>query len=209
MEGSDVICGSPMRIRVGLNVNKPLRRVLKLRTALGDELLISFTYERFPNFCYLCGRLNHLSKSCDKQLKADFIDPRKDTPFGPWLKANNPNNIRPRIQGFSGPSATSVRGRPFFIHPSQRHNEALGQPPVRGTNIFDCFNEHPPTPYHIPQSADINDRPIVELPRDRGALDNMVQSRGIGDNIGGYCSTSVAAYRDIIGRYEVNVLYNA
>ncbi|KAL0349902.1 UNVERIFIED_CONTAM: Flavonoid 3'-monooxygenase [Sesamum radiatum] len=37
----------------------------------------------------------------------------------------------------------------------------------------------------------------------------MVQSRGIGDNIGGCCSTSVAAYRDIIGRYEVNIFYNA
>ncbi|KAK4406295.1 WAT1-related protein [Sesamum angolense] len=30
----------------------------------------------------------------------------------------------------------------------------------------------------------------------------MVQSRGIGDNIGGCCSTSVAAYWDIIGRYK-------
>ncbi|KAL0457605.1 UNVERIFIED_CONTAM: hypothetical protein Slati_0387700 [Sesamum latifolium] len=35
----------------------------------------------------------------------------------------------------------------------------------------------------------------------------MVQSCGIGDNIGRYCSTSVAACRDINGRYQANILY--
>ncbi|KAK4420218.1 hypothetical protein Salat_2434800 [Sesamum alatum] len=37
--------GSSLRIRVGIDVNKPLRRIMKLRTAIGDESLISFTNE--------------------------------------------------------------------------------------------------------------------------------------------------------------------
>ncbi|KAL0404508.1 UNVERIFIED_CONTAM: hypothetical protein Sradi_2091600 [Sesamum radiatum] len=53
MEDKSGFWGSSLRIHVALDVNKPLRRVMKLRTTLGDEH-ISFTYERLPNFCYLC-----------------------------------------------------------------------------------------------------------------------------------------------------------
>lgn len=37
--------GSSLRIRVGLIVNKPLKRVLKICMALGTRRLILFTYE--------------------------------------------------------------------------------------------------------------------------------------------------------------------
>lgn len=41
---------SPLRIHVGLNVNKSLKRILKICMALGTERLILFTYERCPTF---------------------------------------------------------------------------------------------------------------------------------------------------------------
>ncbi|KAL0454591.1 UNVERIFIED_CONTAM: hypothetical protein Slati_0798300 [Sesamum latifolium] len=56
--------GSSVRVRVSVDVTKPLKRALKVRTVLGDEQLITFTYERLPNFCYLCGCLGHLSRQC-------------------------------------------------------------------------------------------------------------------------------------------------
>ncbi|KAL0387439.1 UNVERIFIED_CONTAM: hypothetical protein Sradi_2625700 [Sesamum radiatum] len=80
------VWGSSMRIRVSMEVSKPLR-VLKLRTTLGDEQLLSFTYERLPNFCYLCGCLGYLSKFCELRFAEDFTDPGEATPFGPWMRA--------------------------------------------------------------------------------------------------------------------------
>ncbi|KAL0361212.1 UNVERIFIED_CONTAM: hypothetical protein Sradi_3805700 [Sesamum radiatum] len=83
------VWGSSMRLRVHLDITKPLKRVLKLRTTLSDEQLLSFTYEKLPNFCYLCGHLGHLSKFCDLRFTDDFTDPGEATPFGPWLRATN------------------------------------------------------------------------------------------------------------------------
>ncbi|KAL0430791.1 UNVERIFIED_CONTAM: hypothetical protein Sradi_0705100 [Sesamum radiatum] len=61
--------GATLRIRVGINVSKPLRRILKLRTTLGAESTITFTYERLPNFCYWCGHLGHIMKYCECQYE--------------------------------------------------------------------------------------------------------------------------------------------
>ncbi|KAL0412097.1 UNVERIFIED_CONTAM: hypothetical protein Slati_3799400 [Sesamum latifolium] len=58
--GSDKLWGLSLQIRVSLNITKPLYRVLRLRTAVGDDHIVSFTYEKLPNFCYLCGCLGHL-----------------------------------------------------------------------------------------------------------------------------------------------------
>ncbi|KAL0431916.1 UNVERIFIED_CONTAM: hypothetical protein Sradi_0817600 [Sesamum radiatum] len=49
--------GLYMRFRVAIDVIKPLPRILKLRMVMGDKQLVSFIYERLPNFCYWCGRL--------------------------------------------------------------------------------------------------------------------------------------------------------
>ncbi|KAL0458851.1 UNVERIFIED_CONTAM: hypothetical protein Slati_0512300 [Sesamum latifolium] len=78
-----------MRMRVSIDVTKPLKRVFKLRTTLGDELLLSFTYEKLPNFCYLCGCLGHLSRFCELRFADDFIDSGEATPFSLWLRATN------------------------------------------------------------------------------------------------------------------------
>ncbi|KAK4415825.1 hypothetical protein Salat_2689900 [Sesamum alatum] len=55
------------------------KRALKIRTVLGDEQLISFTYERLPNFCR---RLGHLSRLCELQFQEGFCDPGDNPPFG-------------------------------------------------------------------------------------------------------------------------------
>ncbi|KAL0326477.1 UNVERIFIED_CONTAM: hypothetical protein Sangu_1725700 [Sesamum angustifolium] len=86
-DSSGDIWGSSVRIRVSIDITKPLKRALKLRTVLGDEHLVTFTYERLPNFCYLCGCLGHLARQCETQLQDDFRDPRENSPYGNWLCA--------------------------------------------------------------------------------------------------------------------------
>lgn len=57
--------GANMRVRVRLNITKPLKRVLKIRGSDGEEIVVSFSYERLPNFCYLCGKMGHILRECE------------------------------------------------------------------------------------------------------------------------------------------------
>ncbi|KAL0283171.1 UNVERIFIED_CONTAM: hypothetical protein Sangu_2906700 [Sesamum angustifolium] len=82
LDGGGEDWGSYIRIRVVIDITKPLIRALKIRTVLGDEQLVTFTYERLLNFCYLCGCLGHLSRQCELQFQANFCDPGSNSPFG-------------------------------------------------------------------------------------------------------------------------------
>ncbi|CAN1853534.1 hypothetical protein LINPERHAP1_LOCUS41055 [Linum perenne] len=56
------IVGRPfMRIRVRLDIRKSLKREKPLRKS-GKEIVVSFQYERLPNFCYICGRMGHIDR---------------------------------------------------------------------------------------------------------------------------------------------------
>ncbi|KAK4431366.1 hypothetical protein Salat_0898700 [Sesamum alatum] len=83
LENDSQLWGSALRIRVGFHVQKLLRRALKLRTVLGAESLLSFTYERLPNFCYWCGHIGHIMKFCPCQLEPEFDEKQDSLPFGP------------------------------------------------------------------------------------------------------------------------------
>ncbi|KAK4394218.1 hypothetical protein Sango_1892600 [Sesamum angolense] len=98
-DNSCEVWGSSVRIRVAIDITKPLKRALKIHTVLGDELMISFTYERLLNFCYLCGCLGHLLRQCERQLQEDFKDQGDNPPYGSWLRAADPLQFRGRHGG--------------------------------------------------------------------------------------------------------------
>ncbi|KAL0307133.1 UNVERIFIED_CONTAM: hypothetical protein Sradi_6130600, partial [Sesamum radiatum] len=77
--------GSDMRIRVALEVRKPLLRCLQLSSASGEKLTVSFSYERLPFFYCICGLMGHIARQCEKQYEEGYIDTGKDKQYGPWL----------------------------------------------------------------------------------------------------------------------------
>ncbi|KAK4415457.1 hypothetical protein Salat_2653100 [Sesamum alatum] len=79
--------GATLRLRVAINVTRPLLRALPISSTLGDELLVHLTYERLLNFSYLCGKLGHIAKYCELQFEEGFVDPGQDSLHGPWLQA--------------------------------------------------------------------------------------------------------------------------
>ncbi|KAL0434740.1 UNVERIFIED_CONTAM: hypothetical protein Sradi_0181900 [Sesamum radiatum] len=81
VDGSGEAWGSFVRIRAALDVTKPLRWALKILTVLEDDHLISLSYERLPNFYYYCGYLGHISRQCNLQFQAGFVDPDSNPPF--------------------------------------------------------------------------------------------------------------------------------
>ena len=58
--------GKYLTIKVSINVSNPLKRGKVLSVARQDKVLATFRYERLPDFCYVCGRLDHLKTDCDE-----------------------------------------------------------------------------------------------------------------------------------------------
>ncbi|KAK4389620.1 hypothetical protein Sango_2299000 [Sesamum angolense] len=92
MEADDSGCswGASLRMRVGLNVNQPLKQDLKIWSTSGEELLVHFTYKCLPNFCFLCGCLGHIDKYCGVRFEVGFQDVGEATPYGPWPRVPVP-----------------------------------------------------------------------------------------------------------------------
>lgn len=76
---------SYMRIRVAIDINRPLRKKLKLRQNGGEWAWVVFKYERLYTFCYFCGRVGHSEKFCGKAIET-YIPPNEYV-YGPWLRA--------------------------------------------------------------------------------------------------------------------------
>lgn len=74
-----------MRVRVLLDVRKPLLKKLKLRKPGGDAKEVVLKYETLDIFCYMCGMLGHLDNSCNKLF--DLVRDDSSRNWGPEIKA--------------------------------------------------------------------------------------------------------------------------
>lgn len=61
-----IVCAKFLRLRVLVDINKPLRRGLLLNMGK-KKIWVEIEYERLPNFCYVCGCLGHVKLDCDSQ----------------------------------------------------------------------------------------------------------------------------------------------
>lgn len=88
-------CETPqvyIRVRVRIDIQESLLRGVPLRVRNGTRQWISFSYERLPVYCYLCGLVGHMEKKCKLRLGDGFVDPSKSFPYGEWLKVPNPGS---------------------------------------------------------------------------------------------------------------------
>lgn len=51
-----------MRIKVRLDVRKPLKRKKKIIRRNGEEVIVSCKYERLGDFCFTCGIMSHTER---------------------------------------------------------------------------------------------------------------------------------------------------
>lgn len=72
------------RVRVLVDVHKPLRRFQKIKNKNNNVVTIEFKYERLPFFCFMCGRMGHHEKDCQEATENEG---EKELGWGLWLKA--------------------------------------------------------------------------------------------------------------------------
>lgn len=74
-----------MRIRVRLDVRRPLKRKKKIVKRNGSEVIVSCKYERLGDFCFTCGVMTHTERYCRKFLNRGSVELDKE--WGSWLRA--------------------------------------------------------------------------------------------------------------------------
>ena len=75
--------GEIVRLRISVDITKPLQKILKVETEDEGSIPIPILYERLPDFCFCCGLIGHQYKECIEYKG----QPKKDLPYGYWMKA--------------------------------------------------------------------------------------------------------------------------
>ncbi|XP_050207874.1 uncharacterized protein LOC126657251 [Mercurialis annua] len=76
--------GSSMRVRVSIDVRKPLKRRMKIKRSANAWCWLNFQYERVPMFCFYCGIMGHSEKYCAKYY--DNPIPKEMLPYGAEMR---------------------------------------------------------------------------------------------------------------------------
>lgn len=72
-----------------MDLNKPLRRKIKIKREGGDWNWINFKFERLSTFCFVCGIMGHSERDCD----IVYANPDKEITrsYSVWLRAPSKN----------------------------------------------------------------------------------------------------------------------
>lgn len=76
-----------IRVRVKIDILKPLKRRLKMKKNDGDWIWVEFKYERLPTFCFLCGTIGHAERF--RRMVFDGVQGGEEKPYGAWLRAGS------------------------------------------------------------------------------------------------------------------------
>ena len=76
-----------LRVRINIDISKPLLRCSKLRLKGKQVGWVELKYERLPNFCYWCGRVTHGERDCEVWLRGNGSLRKEEQQYGEWLRA--------------------------------------------------------------------------------------------------------------------------
>ncbi|KAK3199219.1 hypothetical protein Dsin_022634 [Dipteronia sinensis] len=79
-----------IRVRVVINVDQPLRRILRVDVLRdGQESMMLLRYERLPEHCYRSRRIGHVVRDCLSVVESEGPEDY-DLLFGPWMNVSSP-----------------------------------------------------------------------------------------------------------------------
>lgn len=74
-----------MRVKIRIDVRKPLKRRKKICRKSGQDFVVTCKYERLGDFCFACGLVSHIERFCRRNL--DNRDGERKYEWGTWLRA--------------------------------------------------------------------------------------------------------------------------
>ncbi|XP_073042176.1 uncharacterized protein [Primulina eburnea] len=74
-----------MRIKVDVDIRKPLKRCKKIRKPDGNWFIVQLKYEKLGSFCFVCGCLGHTERFCEIMFSSNDKNMKRE--WGPWLRA--------------------------------------------------------------------------------------------------------------------------
>lgn len=84
-----------MRIRIRLDVRKPIKRKKKITKRDGSEFVVTCKYERLGEFCFICGMVTHTDRFCRVIGANGEVGGEKE--WGSWLSAP-PRRVASQMQ---------------------------------------------------------------------------------------------------------------
>ncbi|EPS61669.1 hypothetical protein M569_13126 [Genlisea aurea] len=145
-----------LRLRVAVDIRKPLIRALKVPDQDGSLVTAAITYEKLPILCSACGKLDHQSRYC-VIARESGAKPPTDQQYGIWLRATPPRILEPmanrkeRSDSTSGTSSSEPSStNPIPPSPSS----AMAMPGVQ---------DHPPPSHILPDTPSSPDPGMMML----------------------------------------------
>ncbi|KAM1200940.1 hypothetical protein ACFX2I_017143 [Malus domestica] len=125
-----------LRVRVLVNSENPLVLGCWLKMEVNRETWVEFRYERLQDFCYRCGRMNHVNTECSYAANMGGAEG-----YGDWIKAPPVRDfvepVRPTHLGVAERRMVGmVRGsdRPELRLQRPIHSEAPSRQDTSGVN---------------------------------------------------------------------------
>lgn len=129
-----------LRVRVILNLSKPLKPKLKMKKPRGEWFWADLRYERLPSFCFQCGIIGHGDRYCP--VGPEKVTLGAEKPFGSWLRAGGRRGTAAPVNRWLvlDEAAASVMNVTTATAPrTVTHDEALMSP--LGHDINTVVNE--------------------------------------------------------------------
>ena len=92
-----------------MDISVPLKCGQRLEPQDGEPFWIYFQYEKLPNFCYACGKLDHVIRECEDGDGVSPNTPVAELPFEAWLRADY---LRSHAQPLHRNNTSHTKGRP-------------------------------------------------------------------------------------------------
>ncbi|KAL8507358.1 hypothetical protein ACS0TY_018053 [Phlomoides rotata] len=127
--------GRSIRVRVNLDVTKPLKTGIPLK------------FERLLSFCFLCGKMGHMKWECALvDDGSDILDiPDDKLPFGNWIKASPAKKASMSSDNVKEKCGTSPLRRRLFEKIKAELEGELHDTEIAGTHKVSDGRSNPPT----------------------------------------------------------------
>ncbi|KAL5827909.1 hypothetical protein ACOSQ4_019706 [Xanthoceras sorbifolium] len=116
--------GRYIRVRVGVNIDKPLKRCLRVDLGGSNGIVaLLLCYERLSEFCFECGLVGHSVRECVKARSSGGEIGNTQHSFGPWLRASSPPRVggrRPNREAFEEGNQSTLDARRDSMHGEER-----------------------------------------------------------------------------------------